>query len=67
MRRALGTNRDVAGGELGFVELGHEILTPNPVRPELVEGLPFTSRAALEDKSRASTSSARTVLIEREV
>jgi len=35
-------------------------LKPKPVRPELVEGPPFLSGAALKEKDGASTSSART-------
>ena len=35
---------------------------PHPVRPELVEGLSFSSSAALEEKSGPSTSSGRTGL-----
>jgi len=57
-----------AGGGAGMVlkcdvlarALDHAIAT-HPVRPELVEGLHFSSDLSTEDKNGASTSSARTV------
>jgi len=51
----------VLGGRPGYeVTQGSVTFTPNPVRPELVEGRSFLSSAASEEKSGASTSSART-------
>src|SRR6187431_1134635 len=50
----------VLGGRPGYeVTSGSVTFTPPSVRPELVEGPSFSSRAALEEKSGASTSSAR--------
>jgi len=52
----------VLGGRPGYeVTSGTVTFTPpKPVRPELVEGPSFSSGTALEEKSGASTSSART-------
>jgi Fe-S cluster assembly ATP-binding protein len=51
----------VLGGRPGYeVTEGSVTFTPRTVRPELVEGQSFSSGAALEEKSGASTSLART-------
>jgi glycosyltransferase involved in cell wall biosynthesis len=56
-RRPLYLVADIAGPVQGKATLGYRAEAPPTVRPELVEGTPFTSGA---EKDSASTSSART-------
>jgi 2-oxoisovalerate dehydrogenase E2 component (dihydrolipoyl transacylase) len=53
---------DVEDAAAAVEEVPEPAPTPNTVRPELVEGPSFSSRAAPKDQSGASTSSARTEL-----
>src|SRR5690606_3645838 len=51
----------VLGGRPGYEVTGGSVTITLPVRPEPVEGPPFSSSAGAEENSGASTSSARTV------